>query len=149
MRVVSPFRFMPLSPQASGFGALLEESQRGGFRMLDRLRDEWENGVNRFDRPGEILFGTFDDDFLVGVGGRNIDPFEENPKIGRVRHVYVRENLRKLGIGRLLMMHILNDAGLYFNRINLRAPTAAFGFYERLGFVRVEGIETVTHHLVL
>jgi GNAT superfamily N-acetyltransferase len=149
MLIVSPFRLMPLPPQASGFSALLEESRRGGFRMLTRLEQEWQNGVNRFDRPGEILFGAFDGDHLVGVGGRNIDPFEEDPKIGRIRHVYVAENLRKLGIGRLLMKHILSDASLYFSRINVRAPTPAFGFYERLGFIRVDGIETITHHLAL
>jgi GNAT superfamily N-acetyltransferase len=148
MRVV-PFRLMRLSPQAIGFYALLEESRRGRFRMLNRLREEWENGINRFDRPGEILFGAFDGDYLVGVGGRNIDPFEADPKIGRIRHVYVAENLRRLGIGRQLMEHILSDAGLYFSRINVRAPTTAFGFYERLGFVRADGIETVTHHFAL
>jgi GNAT superfamily N-acetyltransferase len=149
MHVISPFRLKPLQPQASGFGTLLKESQRGGFRMLSRLKEEWENGINRFERPGEILIGAFDGDYLVGVGGRNIDPFEGNPKIGRIRHVYVAENLRKLGIGRLLMKHILSDANPYFSRINVRAPSPAFGFYERLGFVRVDGIETATHHLTL
>lgn len=149
MPAASPFRLAPLTPLTNGFVALEEESRQSGLRMLGRLREEWESGVNRFDGPADILFGAFDGHILVGIGGRTIDPFENNTKTGRVRHVYVAQNLRRLGIGRLLVERILSDAGLYFTRINVRAPAAAFGFYEGLGFVRIDGIDTATHHLTL
>jgi GNAT superfamily N-acetyltransferase len=138
-----------LTPEAQGFAELLTESRCQGFSMLQRLSDEWASGVNRFDRQGEILFGVFDAGRVVGTGGRNIDPFQDDGETGRIRHLYVAENLRKTGMGRLLIANICADAGRYFTRLHLRAPESAFGFYERLGFARITGIDTATHHLML
>lgn len=139
----------PLTPQAEGFAELLSESQLEGFRMLQRLAAEWDSGVNRFDRQGERLFGVFDAGRVVGTGGRNIDPFQDDGETGRIRHVYVAKALRKTGLGRLLLENVCADAHLHFRRLHLRAPKNAFGFYERLGFMRVTGVETATHHLML
>ena len=144
-----PYALLPLTPETAGFGELLAESERGGFRMLERLRAEWVNGINRFERRGEILVGAFEDKKLVGAGGRNLDPFVGDPRTGRIRHLYVAQACRKKGVGRLLMDCILTDAGIYFGRLNVRAPVAAFGFYEHLGFKRVEGSDTVSHTLIL
>jgi GNAT superfamily N-acetyltransferase len=145
----SRYLLSPLTPEAEGFAELLAESRRDGFRMLQRLADEWENGVNRFDRRGEILFGVFDAGRVVGTGGRNIDPFQDDGKTGRVRHLYVAERLRKTGMGRLLIQNICADAGRYFTRLHLRAPESAFGFYEHLSFTCITGIDTATHQLIL
>jgi GNAT superfamily N-acetyltransferase len=140
---------LPLTPETAGFGELLAESERGRFRMLERLRAEWVNGTDRFERRGEILVGAFADERLIGAGGRNVDPFAGDPRTGRVRHLYVAQDFRKKGVGRLLMDCILTDAGMYFRRLNVRAPVGAFGFYEHLGFERVEGSDTVSHRLIL
>jgi hypothetical protein len=43
---------------AADFVVLLAESEQAGLRFLRRLVDEWASGVNRFDRPGEALFGA-------------------------------------------------------------------------------------------
>ena len=144
-----PYGLLPLTPETAGFGELLAESERGGFGMLERLRAEWVNGTNRFERRGEILVGAFEDERLIGAGGRNVDPYAVDPRTGRVRHLYVAQAFRQTGIGRMLMDRILTDAGIYFRRLNVRAPAAAFGFYEHLGFERVEGSDTVSHMLML
>ncbi|WP_119392975.1 GNAT family N-acetyltransferase [Taklimakanibacter lacteus] len=145
----SPYLLMPLTPAAPGFGDLLAESRRGGFRMLERLRDGWASGSNRFEQRGEILLGAFTGTRLIGAGGRTIDPFAGDRETGRVRHLYVAEAFRRAGIGRLLVDGILADAGAYFRRLHVRAPADAFGFYEHLGFRPVMGIDTVTHEMIL
>lgn len=145
-----PVYLRPITPGTIGFIELESESLRHGFRMLERLRQGWErDALLRFDRPGEMLAGAFLGDTLIGTGGRSIDPYASDPRVGRVRHVYVLEGLRGAGIGRLLIQNIIRDAGHHYSRLNLRAPPAAFGFYEHLGFTRIAGLETVTHHLLL
>ena len=52
-------------------GDLLSESEGAGLRMVRRLVHEWETGTNRFDKPGEALFGAWLDGRLVGVCGLN------------------------------------------------------------------------------
>lgn len=137
----------PITPDTTGFAVLEDESLRCGFNMLLRLAQGW--GTHHFDRPGEMLAGAFLDERLIGIGGRSIDPYETDTRIGRVRHVYVMQDRRGAGIGRLLVDNILRDAGRHFTRLTLRAPPAAFGFYEHMGFRRVGGVATVTHHLLL
>jgi len=62
---------------------LLSESERFGSRIVPRLVEEWDNRANRFDRPGEALFGAWIDGRLVGVCGLNVDPYAGQERIGR------------------------------------------------------------------
>jgi GNAT superfamily N-acetyltransferase len=140
---------IPITPEAVGYEELLEESAAEGHRMLVRLAGNWQSGRNRFARPGEMLMGAFRDGKLAGVCGLSIDPYFDDPRAGRVRHLYVSQSSRKLGIGRNLVRCILEGAAISFDYLNVRAPREAFGFYERLGFVPVEDEETVTHRLSL
>jgi uncharacterized protein len=39
--------------------------------IVERLHHEWETGTNRFDKPGEALFGAWLDGRLVGGCGLN------------------------------------------------------------------------------
>ncbi|AIE86562.1 hypothetical protein [Fimbriimonas ginsengisoli] len=48
---------------------LVEASLSEGYRFVQRLVDEWQTGINRFDKPGEALFGAYRNNRLVGVGG--------------------------------------------------------------------------------
>ena len=89
---------------------LLSESERAGARFVRRLVDEWANGANRFDRPGEALFGAWIGDRLVGVGGLNVDPYARDERVGRVRHLYVLSDFRRLGVARRLMAQIIAAA---------------------------------------
>lgn len=68
-------KILPFTPFCDDYTALLDESVTQGQRMLQRLRDNWESGANRFDQHGEILIAGFINDELAGVCGRNIDPY--------------------------------------------------------------------------
>ncbi|MBZ6077088.1 GNAT family N-acetyltransferase [Microvirga puerhi] len=139
----------PFLPEGADFAALEEQSLREGHRMVRRLGESWRDGSNRFSRPGEMLLGAYSGPLLTGVGGRNIDPYRDDVRMGRIRHLYIRTDYRRLGVGRHLMAALVADADTFFDYLNVRAPPEAFVFYERLGFARVIGDETVTHRLLL
>ena len=136
-------------PGAAGFSALLAESQSEGHRMLLRLAENWANGSNRFLLPGEVIFGVRSGDGLVGVCGRNIDPYDPGPRAGRVRHLYVAQRARRDGVGRALISAICEGAAEHFDYLNTNAPETAFAFYERMGFVPLAGGGHATHRLLL
>lgn len=60
-------RILPFIPLRDDYTALLNESLAQGQRMLQRLNDNWESGVNRFDQNGEILIAGFISGELAGV----------------------------------------------------------------------------------
>jgi GNAT superfamily N-acetyltransferase len=121
-------------------GALLSlvgESKREGYHFLQRTLDDWESGANKFDRPGEKLWGLFIGKELIGVGGLNIDPYSLAPTVGRVRHLYVREARRREGYATLLMHKIMAEARTHFTVLRLFTDNAgAAAFYEKLDFAQ-------------
>ena len=119
------------------FDALVDESERQGYRFVRRLADEWASGANRFDRPGEALFAARIDGRLVGACGLNVDPYTRVVGVGRVRHLYVLADYRRLGVGRQLVEQVLDAARGRFERLRLSTQNpAAAQLYERLGFER-------------
>jgi GNAT superfamily N-acetyltransferase len=140
-------QILPITPDFDGFDALWDASVAEGQRMLARLQENWVSGLNRFDRPGEILVGAVVDGDLAGVCGRNVDPFASDAAAGRVRHLYVAPVHRGEGIGSQLVRFTAGDAADFFQFLNTRAPPQAFEFYERLGFSLVLKNNTVTHRL--
>ncbi len=100
------------------------------------LIDEWESGDERFDGPGDALFGAFDGDALVGIGGVTI---EHDADAMRMRRFYVLRDWRKRGVGRalaqLMMARGLEHAD--FLTCNARATPAAEKFWEAMGFAPV------------
>jgi GNAT superfamily N-acetyltransferase len=148
-RTVSPqCRLSPFVPEGGVFEFLLSASLREDFRMLLRLQENWNSGKNRFSRTGEKLLGAFARDRLVGVCGRNIDPYFSGSRLGRVRHLCVDREYRRLGAGTMLVNAIIEGAEQFFEALNVRAPESAFPFYDSLGFERIEG-DSVTHRLSL
>jgi GNAT superfamily N-acetyltransferase len=129
---------------------LIRESVGEGWAHLVRLRDDWVSGTNRFDRRGEGLYlGTIDGRAVV-VCGMNVDPYGGDPEVGRVRRMYVLKGYRRLGVGRMIVRRMLEDARSSFREIRLRTNDAtADAFYRSLGFARVSGREGVTHALEL
>jgi GNAT superfamily N-acetyltransferase len=115
--------------------ALVADSERAGLTLGRRLVDEWDRGSNRFDRPGEALFGAWADGQLVGVCGLNIDPYAGDDWVGRVRHLYVRASARRLGFGRALVTRAIDAARGRFETLRLTTsnPDAA-RLYEAAGF---------------
>lgn len=142
--VVQPFESLPEDIQA-----LLRVSSEEGHNLVERLVDEWEDGSNRFDRPGEVALEARLDSQLVGVGGLNRDPYLDDPSVGRIRHVYVSPEARSMGVGRVLVMSLVEHARGQFSRVRLRTGNAdPSGFYMRLGFVEAPEEPDATHQLV-
>jgi GNAT superfamily N-acetyltransferase len=121
-------------------GELLVDSEAAGSRIVRRLTDDWTAGANRFDRPGEALFGASMAGRLVGVCGLNVDPYAADPRVGRVRHLYVLTTCRRHGVGRQLVARVIEVAAGRFDSLRLRTNNpAAAGLYEAAGFRLAEG----------
>lgn len=137
-----------VTPDAVGFDALRLESERQGHRMLLRFAENWRDGTNRFDRPGEQVVGAYVEGRLIGLCGRNRDPYDGFAGAGRVRHLYVALSHRRSGVGRALVERTIDGADAWFNYLNTNCAPEAAAFYERLGFAPISGAH-VTHRLVL
>ena len=128
---------------------LIAESHDEGFRFLVRLQDEFEAGSVCFDATGETLLEAFSESELVGVCGLTRDPYGNEPSVGRLRHLYVKQGWRRQGVGRMLVAEVVRRARPEFSSLVLRTDTVAAGqFYDQLGFERVQEVgATVTHCL--
>jgi GNAT superfamily N-acetyltransferase len=145
--VTIEIRRIAFTPEA--FAPLMHEAEAGNVGFLLRLREEWQSGALRFERPGEFLLGAFADGRLIGVGGVSHDPYQPAEGLGRVRHLYVLEASRRQGIARALMTRILERSADSFNMLRLRTRSAEAAFlYESLGFRRSDR-DGETHRLRL
>ena len=125
---------------------LITESEQAGLRFVSRLAEEWASGRDRFDQPGEALFGAQLEGVLVGVCGLNVDPYAGDPRVGRVRHLYVLTARRRLGVGRQLVGAVVAAAHGPFTALRLSTVNpAAARLYEALGFCRHAGDAHCTH----
>jgi GNAT superfamily N-acetyltransferase len=125
---------------------LLEASTAEGFRFVERLVREWEAGHTRFDQPGELLLAAYDGESLVAIGGLMPDPYTGDPTLGRLRHIYVRPDARRQGIGRRLVDLLERRAEGTYRALVLRTDTAtAARFYEQLGYMPLPPGGTATH----
>src|SRR5580704_2328941 len=120
----SAIRITPLTTLDAAIEPLLVEAEQQGFEFMRRLVEEWALGANRFDRQGERFLGAFGDGQLLGVGGLNRDPYANTDGVGRLRHLYVLASARRLGVGSLLVSHILQDAQPSFRVVRLRTTRA-------------------------
>ncbi len=144
---MAPLLIAAITPDEPGFAALRAESQTQNLNMLHRLAENWQNEENRFNAPGEKLLGAFAHGLLVGVCGLNIDPFSQQPRAGRIRHLYIGERHRQQGIGHQLLVSVITHSSASFDFLNAHAPSAAWSFYENLGFRPVHDEPQVTHRL--
>ncbi len=129
---------------------LAEESLSQGFWFVERLIREYRSGLNCFDRSGEILLTASVHGAIVGIGGLNQDPYLNDSKVGRLRHLYVEAVWRKRGVGRLLVTQLIHVAKQHYQLLTLRTDTpAAAEFYQKLGFKTHPSWEHTTHHIQL
>ena len=132
-----------------GMEQLLAEAREEGFLFIEWLWKQWQNGENRFDAPGEVLYGCMDKSELVAIGGINQDPFAGRSDVGRIRRVYVRPAWRRRGIGDALVHALIEHARTNFVSLHLRTDNpAAARLYERIGFSH-SSIPNATHILIL
>jgi GNAT superfamily N-acetyltransferase len=131
-----------------GIESLQSEALAEGYDFVQTLVEEWASAGNRFDAAGEMLCGHLDQGLLVAVGGLNCDPFAARLDVGRIRRVYVRPAWRDKGIGRALVIHLIEQARTHFRCVRLRAENAeAARLYERIGFTPIANPDA-THILI-
>lgn len=130
---------------------LVKESKEEGFRFLERLVNEYENGSNTFDKPGESLYGLFNKEgVLVAIGGLNADPFSNEKCAGRLRRFYVSKDYRRHGLGRLLVNQLITDAKHFYKVLVLNTDTEQGDkFYTSIGFAKGNLYPNSTHYLCL
>ena len=110
---------------------LANEAQFEGYGFVQRTIDEWKSGINTFSKDGEILFGIFISNSCIGIGGLNVDPYIDDPSIGRT----------------LLLNKIIRLASEHFKLLRLYTENpAASSFYESIGFLGINA-DKVTHVL--
>ncbi len=120
------------------------EAVTEGFRFLTRLVADWKNGSNRFDQPGECLFGAFRNGQLIAIGGLSYDP-HAGSDIGRLRRVYVARASRGQNAGKALVQQLLEYAAQRFRVVRLSTDTPeGAAFYVRCGFLQIQD-EFATH----
>lgn len=128
-----------------GFDALLVAATSEGVRNMQLLAHSWRSGEQRFADDGEELFGTFDGEQLIGVGGVTHEAGLPEPAM-RMRRFYVLPQARGMGAGRELaesaMTHGFAQAALL--TCNARATPFAAPFWEAMGFRR-EDLPNITH----
>jgi len=127
---------------------LRAESSQEGYRFIERLCDEWVSGSNRFSAPGEALFLAIADGQVAGICGLNCDPYAHDPRIGRVRRLYVMRAHRRRGVGRALLEAVVAYARDHFRLLRVRTKEAS-GFYTTHGFRCIASEGDTTHVLEL
>jgi ribosomal protein S18 acetylase RimI-like enzyme len=125
---------------------LLVASTAEGFRFVERLVREWQECNARFDGPGELLLAAYQGTSIVAIGGLTADPYTNEPALGRLRHLYVRPDTRRRGIGKRLVQALERAAQETYCALVLRADTQTAGrFYEALGYTPLPVGGTATH----
>lgn len=123
-----------IGPNDIRLDCLVDEARSEGYKFVDRLLSEAKAGINLFDKDGEVFCGAFVNGQLVGCGGVNIDPYT-NERVGRLRHVYVLNAVRRQGVATGLVKELLMKSKFEFGKIRLRTPDQrADKFYEAIGF---------------
>jgi GNAT superfamily N-acetyltransferase len=132
--MTSIFRLEPVVENLPyDFDAMRGEAYSEGYRFVERLAKDWEEGVTRFNRDGEALVGARVDDVLAGIGGLTLDPVVSGAL--RMRRFYVRPSFRTHGIGRKLVATLLEYPRRVGRIVVVNASSGSPAFWEKLGFV--------------
>lgn len=135
----------------SELSQLVEESKTDGFRFLERLVNDYNDGTNTFSEHGESLYGVYNENnSLIAVGGLNNDPLSNDTQVGRLRRFYVGKEYRRKAIGTLLLRQIIYEAKNYYRVLVLNTDTKqAANFYRAYGFEESKAYPGSTHLLNL
>lgn len=129
---------------------LILESYEEGYHFIKRLRDEFEQGINRFDKSGEALFVVIMNSIIIGIGGLNQDPYINKAGYGRVRHLYILPGYRGKGIGKIILRRIIDEAREHFKILLLRTNNEiADVMYCNEGFNKGDLYNQASHYLEL
>jgi GNAT superfamily N-acetyltransferase len=143
-------RVVAASELPTEIDSCIRASEVEGFRFVRRLRDDWLAGENRFSTVGEAFFVARDGEALAGFAGLNHDPFARNPRIARLRRLYVVESFRRQGVATALVDAIVGAAGAHFRILRLLTSSAeADLFFRAYGFSATSEESEATHQLFL
>lgn len=129
---------------------LIQESEREGYRFVSRLASEYEDGTHRFSEQGEAIYGAWEEDELVAIGGlyRNSTSKAENS--ARLFRFYTLPEYRRKGVGSELLKAISENAKGHFKEITTKTEAGNVdSFYRANGFVFDERSPDTTHVLSL
>lgn len=129
---------------------LIQESEKEGYRFVSRLASEYEDGTNRFSEQGEALYGVWDDEELVGIGGINRSTTSADDNSARLYRFYTLPEHRRKGVGSELFKIITDNAKGQFSKITTKTESAKVdAFYRANGFSLEERSPDTTHVLSL
>ena len=152
---VSAFEIVPAETRMpAGIATLAFEAESEGIRNIALLVNQWIDGTQRYDRPGESLMvavaaaATPAGERVLGIGGLTWCP--DVPGALRVRRFYVRPVARRNGIAQALARRLLDGGTQHSSTFtcNAGASLAAPLFWEAMGFRPVDtpGITHVWEH---
>ncbi|KHE72031.1 GNAT family N-acetyltransferase [Halobacillus sp. BBL2006] len=130
---------------------LAAEGKKDGFRFLERLIRDYDDGSNTFSDCGEAIYGVFNKErVIIAIGGLNVNPFSYEQRIARLRRFYVSKAYRRKGVGRLLLNNIKSYAKMNFDVLVLHTDTKQGDqFYTSFGFTKADKYSNSTHYLML
>ncbi len=128
---------------------LVKDSLEEDHQFLRRLINDYDSGLNRFNKLGESLYLAIIDNEIAGIGGLNQDPYINDNRFGRVRHLYVLRKFRMQGVGKALLKKIINEASKYYLVLGLRTNNeTADLMYCSNGFTKGHFFDHVTHYMI-
>lgn len=136
----------PFTPNEPSFDNLIAEATSQGHGFVARFATRWQSGDFLFDKPGEKLLALRDNQKIIAFSGICIDPYSDDPTAGRIRHLYVLNDWRNQGLGRVLVETLIQPPHP-FCAIRLRADDIAAKFYERLGWVKTDAPNATHEHM--
>ncbi len=125
---------------------IIKSANSEGHNFINRLVNEFQNGKNCFNKPGEKFTTYIINSKVVAVCGINIEP--SNEAFRRIRRLYVLPEFRRKGIGSSLVKTLLKHASKHFSAVIVnigKLPNEKF--YSNLGFRKINGDYNYTHIL--
>ena len=127
---------------------LLDSSVAEGYRFIQKLIDEYDNGKNRFDKKGELLLIIELDNQVIGIGGLNIEPYLNEDQVGRIRNIYIHPKHRGKKLGEQLVQILIEQSKKDFKLLRLLTENPiADHLYQKIGFNKITGLYKATHIL--
>lgn len=141
------FALTPIVSLPAGFAALAVASQREGYDFLKRLAARWNDGAYDDDELASV-WAAEEGGVLIAIGAQTYDEYDPCPLHRRLRHFYVRPDMRRSGVGRALAQQLILDAFELAPRLHVRAThEGSHAFWDAMGFVRVTR-EDRSHEMV-
>jgi GNAT superfamily N-acetyltransferase len=136
----------PEFPLLPAVASLLVRGIADGGAFLARVSVRWHAADGPYADPRSVMLVFFDGEEAVALAGVVVDDYAGDPRIGRLKHVYVLPSHRRRGIADAMVRICLARTEHGFRCLRLRAATAEAGrLYERHGFIHHPGEPDYTH----